>query len=63
MAPGAIVADEHELAAVRGRLLGLVEEERILRVGIPRPDPGSVVPNGYQTGTSARARAGTRAQR
>ena len=42
MAPRAVVADEHELAAVRGGLLDLVEEERIVRVGIPRPDPGSV---------------------
>jgi 4-hydroxy-4-methyl-2-oxoglutarate aldolase len=33
------VADEQELAAVRGRLLGLVDEERIARVSIPRPDP------------------------
>jgi hypothetical protein len=44
VAQRAIVADEHELAAVRGRLLGLVEAERIVRIGIPRPDPRSVVP-------------------
>jgi regulator of RNase E activity RraA len=36
------VAGEEELAAVRGRLLGLVEEERIARVRIPRPGPGVV---------------------
>lgn len=36
------MADERELAAVRGRLLGLVDEDRIVRVEIPRPDASVV---------------------
>jgi 4-hydroxy-4-methyl-2-oxoglutarate aldolase len=36
------VAEERELAAVRDRLLGLVEEERIARVELARPDAAVV---------------------
>lgn len=36
------MAEEQELAAVRGRLLGLVGEERIARVEIARPDAAVV---------------------
>jgi 4-hydroxy-4-methyl-2-oxoglutarate aldolase len=36
------MAEERELAAVRDRLLGLVEEERIVRVELVRPDAAAV---------------------
>jgi regulator of RNase E activity RraA len=36
------MAEERELAAVRDSLLGLVEEERIARVELARPDPAVV---------------------
>jgi len=36
------VAEERELAVVRGRLLGLVGEERIARAAVARPDAAVV---------------------
>lgn len=36
------MAEERELAVVRGRLLGLVGEERIARVAVARPDAAVV---------------------